>query len=216
MRLFQISLLALVLPLQIAGFVGISTPTRRCVVALQNSKMSDLFPVLSQIQGINWEGKCRYVNAELQPATNLKLTGGTRYNLVENECTLTSFLAFPDGRTRQVEMKGTRPVDTSRPNVSLRLDPTMEDGPIYMVLTELLPDTVLLNEIDKESGKIIMTSSISIVNSGQELVQISHEVGEDNVVPIEGHQVWRMKKSRVDYTTGLDGGEQDYRSATGQ
>ena len=183
---------------------------------MQNSKMSDLFPVLSQIQGINWEGKCRYVNAELQPATNLKLTGGTRYDLEENECTLTSFLAFPDGRTRQVEMKGTRLVDTSRPNVSLRLDPTVEDGPIYMVLTELLPDTVLLNEIDKESGKIIMTSSISIVNSGQELVQISHEVGEDNVVPIEGHQVWRMKKSRVDYTTGLDGGEQDYRSATGQ
>jgi hypothetical protein len=51
-------------------------------------------------------------------------------------------------------------------------------GLIYLVVAELPPDTVLLNEVDKATGKIVMTTSLSVVNGGEELVQVSHEVGK--------------------------------------
>ncbi len=161
----------------------------------QDSLLHQVFPVVSQIQGINWEGTCRYVNNELQPQTQLKLSGGTRFDLeLSSESsvvsvTVTSFLVFPDGRTRQVQMKGSRRQTEQRP--STRLDPTMEDGPIYMVLTEVQPDTILLNEVEKETGRIILTSTISLVPD--ELIQSSHEIGRGDM-PLEGHQLWRFRQ----------------------
>ncbi len=100
-------------------------------------------------------------------------------------------------------MKGTKDENnnSATKNNVLRLDSTAEDGgPIYMLLTELAPDTVLINEVEKTTGKIIMTSSLSIVNDGKELVQISHEVGDQgNGGVIEGHQVWRLKQVPIEY-----------------
>jgi hypothetical protein len=191
----------------------------------QRRQLFEIFPVLSRIHGINWEGNCRYVNGELQPQTNLLLTGGTRYDLQlddENNdpakatCTLTSFLTFPDGKTRQVQMVGQRGA-LERP--SMRLDPT-EEGPVYMVITEVLPDTILLNEIEKESGRTILTASLSIPKEGDELIQVSHEVGSEDA-PIEGHQIWRLKKTvdrkedtEADTTNGAD--TDGYRGTTGR
>lgn len=192
-----------------------------------DADLQQTFPVLSKISGVNWEGTCRYVNGALQHQSNLKLTGGVRYDLQpadDNDdilkvitCTLTSFLTFPNGKTRQVQMIGQREVFSSDDNKSsgggemmpssssniLHLNP-VEEGPIYMVLTEIVPDTILLNEIEKETGNVIMTSSISIPTStpstvgADELMQISHEIG-DNVktVAVEGHQVWRLKKTII-------------------
>jgi hypothetical protein len=155
------------------------------------------FPVLSFISGKEWNGRCRYVNAELKLANNLKLVGGLRYDIEETTCTLSSFLTFPNGQTREVVMKG---VKEDGPSPTLRLDSTSEDGgPIYMLLTELSPDTVLINEVEKSSGKIIMTSSLSIVNEGKELVQVSHEVGDGTDASIEGHQVWRLKQVPIEF-----------------
>jgi len=62
-----------------------------------------------------------------------------------------------------------------------------------MLVSEIGTDTILINEVDVTSGKIIMTCSTSIVrgtNGKEELVQTSHEVGDDG--GIEGHQVWRL------------------------
>lgn len=157
-----------------------------------------LFPVLNKISGVEWNGQCRYVNADLHHASNLKLVGGIRYDINGTTCTLSSFLTFPNGKTREVVMKGIRDVSSKDP--SLRLDSTATDGgPVYMKLTELAPDTILINEIEKASGKIIMTSSVSIVNEGRELVQVSHEVGDGGKVSIEGHQVWRLKQVPIEY-----------------
>ena len=162
---------------------------------VSSKKPADLFPVIKKIAGYEWNGLCRYVNEELNPVTNLKLVGGLRYDLNGTTCTLSSFLTFPNGNTREVVMQGIK--NDGRP--SMRLDSTAEDGgPIYMILTELGPDTILINEVDKASKKIIMTSSLSVVNGGKELVQVSHEVGDGNV-SVEGHQVWRLKQVPIEY-----------------
>ena len=203
-----------------------STSSSPSPSSLLYATKQEIFPVLSQIDGINWEGKCRYVDGNLKPA-NFILTGGTRYDLgrrnakkkdaddkdsSDDMCTLTSFLVFPDGRSRNVQFKGKRG-SLERP--SMRLDPVGEGGPIYMVLTEMPPDTVLLNEVDKATGKIVMTCSLSIINGGQELVQVSHEVGDaKSDMPIEGHQIWRLKKATFD-EAGADEGNA-YRGATGR
>jgi len=152
------------------------------------------FPVLSRIAGVEWNGECRYAGPDLRQVKNLKLVGGLRYDIDGATCKLASFLTFPNGQTREVVMQGKRENSST-----LRLYSTAPDGgPIYMVLTELAPDTVLINEVEKLSGKIIMTSSLSVINDGKELVQISHEVG-DGKVSIEGHQVWRLKKIPIEY-----------------
>ena len=160
---------------------------------------SKLFPVLSQISGVEWNGSCRYVSADLRPVTKLKLVGGVRYDLDDKTCTLSSFLTFPNGQTREVVMKGKK--DENNNSHSMRLDSTAPDGgPIYMLLTEVVPDTVLINEVEKSSEKIIMTSSLSIVNGGKELVQVSHEVGDKaSKTSIEGHQIWRLKQVPIEY-----------------
>lgn len=172
------------------------------------------FPVISKIAGMEWTGDCRYINKELTPMTNLKLSGGVKYD-INNGTTLTlsSFLTFPNGQTREVVMQGTRGVLPPMHEVMI-LKPSEgeEGGPIDMHLSEIYPDTILINEVMRDSGKIIMTSSINIVQgpSGLELVGVSHEVGDGGEEVIEGHQIWRMKSSST-----IEFNDFDYRSATG-
>ena len=157
-----------------------------------SSSASTLYPVISKIAGKEWTGSCRYINANLQHATNLKLHGGVKYDISDdNKLTLSSFLTFPNGQTRQVVMQGQR--NDGEDSGAMTLNP-VENGPIVMKLSEIAPDTILINEVEKESGKIIMTSSITVLqtNRGTELVGASHEVGEVGKDAIEGHQLWRM------------------------
>ena len=97
----------------------------------------------------------------------------------------------------------------------MRLDPTSETGPISMVISELEPDTILINEVDRATERIVMTSSLSLVtdytadNTVLQLIQVSHELAavpgtaaddknnnnNSNTKPIiEGHQVWRFRR----------------------
>ena len=99
-----------------------------------------------------------------------------------------------------------------------------------MVVTEMAPDTILINEVDKASRKIVMTSSLSLVKDAttgtvKELIQISHEVGIGATAArvgesvIEGHQVWRFtpgakklqenKKDEDENKNGTDDDDQD-------
>jgi hypothetical protein len=65
-----------------------------------------LFPVLSKINGVNWEGTCRYVNDELIPQKSLKLMGGIRFDFLgKNGVELNSYLTFPNGNRRDIEMR---------------------------------------------------------------------------------------------------------------
>jgi hypothetical protein len=204
------------------------SPSRRSVLR-QASSSSDtdtvnalLFPVLRRISGIEWTGPCRYVGADLEFVKDLKLFGGIRYDVADDVCTLSSFLTFPNDKTREVVMTGTIPQPgASSSSTTLRLNAVDGNGPIYMVLTELAPDTILINEVDSASGNIVLTASISLVTTMvagrvvNELVQVSHEVGDTNNSGgdggsknkniIEGHQVWRLKAN-----TGAPNKDSDY------
>jgi hypothetical protein len=161
------------------------------ISSLFASKTDEFFPVISRIAGIDWTGTCRYVGSDLQPP--LKLVGGVRYDVNGSTLVLSSFLTFPNGKTRNVQIQGAQQAGS----VITKL--TMDSGgPIHMLLTELQPDTILINEVDEASGNVILTSSLSIAqiptDNKLELVQVSHEVGANGA--IEGHQVWRLFKSK--------------------
>ena len=124
--------------------------------------------------------------------STLKLTGGVKYDVNGTTLTLSSYLTFPNGNTREVVMKGERTAFPPTHEV-MTLEP-VEEGPIIMKLSEVYPDTILINEVERATGKIIMTSSVSIVQglNGVEIVGVSHEVGDEMKNAIEGHQIWRM------------------------
>ena len=170
------------------------------------------FPVLSRIAGIEWTGACRYVGADLVPASNMKLSGGVKYDIDGSTVTLSSFLTFPNGKTREVVMRGEKDIGSTSPSMILRS--VEEGGPISMKVTELAPDTLLINEVEEASGKTILTASLSIVQGPKgkmELVQVSHEVSDGSGKDvIEGHQVWRLTGGRIQYE------DFDYREATGR
>ncbi len=194
-----------------------------------SASASTLFPVISKISGTEFTGSCRYINSKLQHVTNLKLFGGVKYEIIgtkqheeqhlqqQLQLKLSSFLTFPNGQTRQVVMQGERGSSSRTTNDDddvMTLHPVDNDGPIIMKISEIIPDTILINEVEKNSGRIIMTSSISIVQTirgGLELVGVSHEVGDDNndndssTETIEGHQIWRMRGPVVKENVVLSG-----------
>lgn len=196
-----------------------------------DTSASTLFPVISKIAGTEFTGTCRYINSKLQHVTNLKLFGGVKYEIIGSthnqqqqeqqqeqlQLKLSSFLTFPNGQTRQVVMQGERRSSSRSTNDDdniMTLHPADNDGPIIMKISEIIPDTILINEVEKNSGRIIMTSSISIVQTsrgGLELVGVSHEVGDDNndgsssAETIEGHQIWRMRGPVVKEKVVLSG-----------
>jgi len=190
----------------------------------ESSSSPVLFPVLRKIAGMNWEGSCRYVNENLVTAS-FELTGGIRFDLgtrddddqtsetdlKDNDADddyveMNSFIVFPNGKSREIKMSGNRG-PLNRP--SMRLVSSDSDAPIYTVITELDCDTILINEIDKGSGRIVMSSSLSLVtdytvdSTVVELIQVSHEVAAPKTNPksnksvIEGHQVWRFHRKKA-------------------
>ena len=173
--------------------------------------------MLSRIAGLEFTGDCRYVDSALTPLTSLKLSGGTKYDITNGTTLqLTSFLTFPNGKTRTVVMQGERQIFPPKHEVTT-LEPVDDAGPIVMQLSEVYPDTILINEVEKATGRVVMTTSLSIVKGmkGIELVGVSHEVGGSGAsgeggVAIEGHQVWRMTAAEASVPLS----EFDYRSAT--
>ena len=234
-----------------------TTTTTASTINIQDpSTISSRFPVLSQLNGIDWKGECRCTDGNFQPASS-RLTGGIRYDLmivVEEKdintatstsattaCTtatatataiLTSFVTFPNGKTRTIQMRGTpllfQEQESSTTTTTWRLDPVLpEGGPIYMILKELAPDTLLVNEYETATDQMVLTSSLSIVAGGDSLVQVSHEIGDtttsatnnndddddddndgenntnNNNNIIWGHQVWRFEKTRVNSSSEM-------------
>jgi hypothetical protein len=157
------------------------------------------FPVISRIAGIEWTGECRYVGADLVPASQLELSGGVKYDINGTTVTLSSFLTFPNGKTREVVMQGDK--DISSTSTSMILRAVEEGGPISMKITELAPDTILINEVEEATGKTILTASVSLVkgSKGMELVQVSHEVSDGGKDVIEGHQVRRLSGGSIKF-----------------
>ncbi len=74
-----------------------------------------------------------------------------------------------------------------------------------MAIGEVDPDTLLINEVDKATENIVMTSSLSLVSAMHsavtELIMVSHEIAaatsredSDNCSVVTGHQIWRFHK----------------------
>jgi len=149
-----------------------------------------LYPVISRLAGKNYTGTCKYINEDLVHLSKLRLFGGLRWDINGREVTLSSYITFPNGNTREVVMKGCRSKDEKYTPVLTMLPE--EEGPIRMLVSEVGADTILVNEVEMASGKVIMTCSTTItygVDGKEELVQVSHEVGDNG---IEGHQVWKL------------------------
>jgi len=64
-----------------------------------------LYPVISRLAGKNYTGTCKYINQDLVHLSKLKLFGGLRWDINGREVTLSSYLTFPNGNTREVVMK---------------------------------------------------------------------------------------------------------------
>ena len=149
-----------------------------------------LYPVISRLAGKNYTGTCKYINEDLVHLSKLKLYGGLRWDINGRKVTLSSYLTFPNGNTREVVMKGCRSKDEKYTPVLTMLPE--EEGPIRMLVSEIGADTILVNEVEMATGKVIMTCSTTItcgLDGKEELVQVSHEVGDEG---IEGHQVWKL------------------------
>ena len=113
-----------------------------------------IVPVIHRTSAIDWEGNCyyRYINGELCPIANLKLTGRLWYNIdvVDAACTLPKgFLVFLNSQSRHMMMGGFH--ITGSPMMCLH---DMEEGPNYMTMTELYPETLLVNEVEAISGRV--------------------------------------------------------------
>jgi len=177
------------------------------------------FSIIRQIAGINWKGQCRYVKNDansnknsFSPNSAFILNGGMRLDVNETGIQITSFIEFPNGKVREVVMYGEKEKNAQQEQQhqgSIDLYPvgTSSNGPIYMRITELSPDTILFHELERSTDKVVLTGSISVaqaigrgsdhdkeIGSPEELVQVSHELGDTNDdCVIKGHQVWRYK-----------------------
>ena len=155
------------------------------IVAEEQKK---LFPVLSRIAGRVWEGEMRYVGEQMEIAPFVLLCT-TRCVLEDSTCTIESSVTFPNGKTRTITMRGKK---TGKQDRSFRLDPLDEEGPIYLRLVEVAPDTVLLQEFNKTDERVVLTGSISVAADGEEIVQVAHELADQPGPPVKGYQILRM------------------------
>eukprot|EP00532_Pseudo-nitzschia_australis_P007716 CAMPEP_0168166464 /NCGR_PEP_ID=MMETSP0139_2-20121125/2041_1 /TAXON_ID=44445 /ORGANISM="Pseudo-nitzschia australis, Strain 10249 10 AB" /LENGTH=233 /DNA_ID=CAMNT_0008083663 /DNA_START=40 /DNA_END=741 /DNA_ORIENTATION=+ len=94
-----------------------------------------LFPVLKRIAGVNWAGSCRFINEDLMP-TSLRLRGGIRFDLPDydeddvdedddNTVKMNSFIVFPNGKSRQIEMRYVRFEQSAMEQFVLYVHPTI-------------------------------------------------------------------------------------------
>ena len=72
-----------------------------------------------------------------------------------------------------------------------------------MALRKLRPDTMLVHEVETSSGRVIMSSSLSLVGNKNKIVdeitQVSHEIDDArSEIHIEGHQAWRLTRASWD------------------
>mmetsp|Transcript_22751 Transcript_22751/g.40256 ORF Transcript_22751/g.40256 Transcript_22751/m.40256 type:complete len:268 (+) Transcript_22751:96-899(+) len=151
---------------------------------------AEKYPVMKRIAGHTWEGKMLYASgSELTPAP-FKLNGATRCYLDGRMCILDTLVTLPNGKTRRLLMSGnTSTVDN---DFTVKLEPVDDKGPISLFISEVPPDTLLIHEVEKATGKVVLAGSMTIVADGEEIVQVSHEI--ENGKP-QGAQIWKMVKN---------------------
>ena len=145
------------------------------------------YPVLSKLCG-RWLGEMRYATGDaLAPFT---LTGAMEISISGSACTIESSVVLPNGQERSTRMQA----DADADDGCLRFS---GDGPIDALVTEIAPDTVLLREIERASGRCIMSVSMQLgERPRREVRQVAHELGE-NAGDVNGVQLWTFTPERI-------------------
>ena len=137
------------------------------------------YPVLSKLQG-DWRGSMRYAAGDDLALAPFTLSGSMCVSVNGTGCVIESSVVLPNGQERAVVMSA----DDAAEGGQLRFS---GEGPIDALVTEIAPDTVLLREVERESGRVVMSVSMQMLADG-ELRQIAHELAEGGGV--SGVQMW--------------------------
>ena len=172
-------------------------PTRRllCLAALAASgsalqlDAAARYPVLSKLCG-RWLGEMRYATGDALALAPFTLTGAMDISISGTACTIESSVVLPNGQERATRMQA----DADADDGCLRFS---GDGPIDALVTEIAPDTVLLREIERASGRCIMSVSMQLgERPRREVRQVAHELGE-NAGDVNGVQLWTFTPERI-------------------
>lgn len=174
-----------------------ATPARRLLLAALAASSSALqldaaarYPVLSKLCG-RWLGEMRYATGDSLALAPFTLTGAMDISISgSGACTIESSVVLPNGQERSTRMQA----DTSDDAGCLRFS---GDGPIDALVTEIAPDTVLLREIERASGRCIMSVSMQLgERPRREVRQVAHELGE-KAGDVYGVQLWTFTPERI-------------------
>ena len=147
------------------------------------------YPVLSKLCG-RWLGEMRYATGDALALAPFTLTGAMDIQISETACTIESSVVLPNGQERATRMQA----DADAGDGCLRFS---GDGPIDALVTEIAPDTVLLREIERASGRCIMSVSMQLgERPRREVRQVAHELGE-NAGDVNGVQLWTFTPERI-------------------
>lgn len=138
------------------------------------------YPVLSKLQG-DWRGSMRYAAGDELALAPFTLTGTMCVKIEGADCVIESSVVLPNGQERAVVMSAD---GSAQEGGQLKFS---GEGPIDALVTEIAPDTVLLREVERESGRVVMSVSMQVLADG-ELRQIAHELAEGGGV--SGVQMW--------------------------
>ena len=171
-------------------------PTRRLILAALAASGSALqldaaarYPVLSKLCG-RWLGEMRYATGDALALAPFTLTGAMDISISGSACTIESSVVLPNGQERATRMQA----DADADDGCLRFS---GDGPIDALVTEVAPDTVLLREIERASGRCIMSVSMQLgERPRREVRQVAHELGE-NAGDVNGVQLWTFTPERI-------------------
>ena len=168
-----------------------ATPARRLLLAALAASIDAAvrYPVLSKLCG-RWVGEMRYATGDSLALAPFSLTGAMDISISGTACTIESSVVLPNGQERSTRMQ----VDADEGDGCLRFS---GDGPIDALVTEIAPVTVLLREIERASGRCIMSVSMQLgERPRREVRQVAHELGE-NAGDVNGVQLWTFTPERI-------------------
>eukprot|EP00747_Dinoflagellata_sp_TGD_P169983 gnl/TRDRNA2_/TRDRNA2_200354_c0_seq1.p1 gnl/TRDRNA2_/TRDRNA2_200354_c0~~gnl/TRDRNA2_/TRDRNA2_200354_c0_seq1.p1 ORF type:complete len:260 (-),score=26.44 gnl/TRDRNA2_/TRDRNA2_200354_c0_seq1:49-828(-) len=151
-------------------------------LALQPCATPQRFPVLSKLQG-SWRGSMQYASGDSLVLAPFTLMGSMNVIVLSAECTIESSVVLPNGKKRVVVMRADADdADCIR---------FTGEGPIDTLVTEVAPDMLLMREIERDSGRLVMSATMQLLKGG-ELRQIGHELVNGTVT---GMQLWTFERN---------------------
>ena len=127
----------------------------------------------------------RYATGEALAEAPFTLTGSMTVTVDDSRCVIESSVVLPGGKERTVRMEAD--AHAAETAGCLRFTGS---GPIDALVSEIADDTVLLREVERETGRQVMSASMQL-RSG-EIHQVAHELSQANstAAQVTGIQMW--------------------------